>query len=150
MNWHLDSTLHKDDVYWMDYTTRVGRSSFPSNENIWPHLDPARPNAWWASFQPMRMDMVKYQSRVCTFMDSNDADYGHPEGSKRYYGWEFNATSNYYDMVPNRHGNGGNMVFLDGHIDWQEEDYFIDATHQPDWLCGSETGDANVWEGSTF
>ena len=149
-NWHLDSHPHRDDVYWMDYTTRVGRGSFSYDENIWPHLDPGRDNSWWASFQPLRIDMVKYQSRICTFMDSNDADYGHSDASKSYYSWKFNATSNYYDMVPNRHGGGGNMVFLDGHVDWKEEDWFIDATNQPDWVCGSETGDPRVWEYSTF
>ena len=149
-NWHLDSKVHRDDVPWQDYTTRVGRGSFPSNENIWPHLDPGRPNAWWASFQPYRIHQVTYPSRVVAFMDSNDADYGHQTGSKSYFSWRFNASSNYYDMVPNRHLGGGNMVFIDGHVEHKKEDYFIDATNQPDWVCGSDTGDGRVWTASTF
>jgi len=150
MNWHLDSKVHRDDVEWQDYTTRVGRGSFPSNENIWPHLDPARPNAWWASFQPYRLDLVTDPPRVACFMDSNDEDYGHPVGSQSYYSWHFNASSNYYDMVPNRHLDGGNMVFIDGHVEWKSEAFFINASNQPKWLCGSDTGDPRVWTASTF
>jgi len=149
-SWHLDSKVHSDDIAWQDYTTRVGRGSFPYNEKIWPHLDPGRPNAWWASFQPYRMDLVAYQARVAAFMDSNDADYGHPAGSESYYSWHFNASSNYYDMVPNRHLGGGNIVFVDGHVAHEKEDYFVDSTNQHKWLCGSDTSDARVWTPSTF
>jgi prepilin-type N-terminal cleavage/methylation domain-containing protein/prepilin-type processing-associated H-X9-DG protein len=152
MNWHLDSKVHSDDpnLYWQDYTTRVARDSFPSGLPIWPHLDPGRPNSWWASFQPYRLDQVTNRSHICSFMDSNDADYKHSDASKSYYSWRFNATSNYYDMVPNRHLGGGNMVFLDGHTEWQDEDFFINAKNQPKWLCGSDTADPRVWTPSTF
>jgi len=149
-NWHLDSKIHNPAYPWQDYTTMVYRSSFPSRENIWPHLPPGRPNSGWATFQPYRLDLVSYRARVCSFMDSNDEDYKHKEGSKTRYRWNFYATSNYYDMVPNRHLRGGNMVFLDGHVEWQHEDYFIDATNQPNWLCGSDTGDGRVWRTSTW
>ena len=153
MNWHLDSKVHSDTPgSWHDYTTRVGKGSWPPADRakIWPHLDPARPGNWWASFQPYRLDLVAYTPRVASFMDSNDADYGHTEGSKSYYSWRFNATSNYYDMVPTRHQQGGNVVFLDGHVEWHEERFFLNAMNQPEWLCGSDTGDPRVWQPSMF
>jgi len=151
MNWHLDSKVHNPAAAWQDYTTMVYRTVFPSDEDIWPHLDPARPNPNWATFQPYRLDLVVQLSSVCSFMDSNDADYSsRAEGSKEYYRWNFYATSNYYDMVPTRHEDGGNMVFLDGHIEWQHESYWIDAKNQPLWLCGSNTGDPRVWRASMW
>ena len=153
MNWHLDSKVHSNvPGNWHDYTTRVGKTSWPTHlrGKLWPHLDPSRPSSWWASFQPFRLYLVAYTSRVASFMDSNDADYKHSESSRRFYSWRFNATSNYYDMVPNRHADGGNVVFLDGHVEWKEESYFIDATKQQEWLCGSDTGDKRVWEASMF
>ncbi|KPJ55629.1 MAG: hypothetical protein AMS16_03920, partial [Planctomycetes bacterium DG_58] len=147
-NWHLDSTVHTVD--WMDYMTMVYRGVFPSNEHIWPHLDPGRPNASWASFQPYRLDHVTQIERVVAFMDSNDADYGHAAGNRRYYSWHFYASANYYDMVPNRHLGGGNMAFLDGHVEHEGEDYFIDAQNQPHWLCGANTSNSHAWKPSMW
>jgi len=147
-NWHLDSHVHTID--WMDYMTMVYRGVFPSNEHIWPHLPADRPNASWASYQPYKLAHVTTLSTVMAFMDSNDADYKHSAGYKTYYSWNMNASDNYYDMVPNRHLGGGNMVFLDGHVEHRKEAYFIDSLNQPKWLCGADTGNVNCWRTSMW
>jgi prepilin-type processing-associated H-X9-DG protein len=84
------------------------------------------------------------------FMDSNDADYGHGAGHKQYYDWRMNATNNYFQMVPNRHRGGGNMVFLDGHVEYKKESFFLEVTNQPQWLISSNVDDPRVWTESEF
>ena len=147
-NAHLDSKVHT--VYWQDYYTRVAKDSFRTGVRAWPHLDPARPHSWWATFQPCRIEWVSHPSRVAAFMDSNDADYNHAPAQKTYYDWHFNATTSYYRMVPNRHRGGGNIVFIDGHTEFKTETYLRDIKNHMDWLLGSDLNDSRVWGPSNF
>ncbi len=145
---HLDSKRHT--IYWQDYFTRVAKDSFKSGVRAWPHLSPGRANSWWATFQPFKVEWVTHPSRVALFMDSNDADYNHSEGSKTYFEWHFNATTSYYRMVPNRHNGGGNIVFVDGHVEWHREKWLRDIKNHMEWLLGSNLADSRVWGASNF
>jgi len=42
------------------------------------------------------------------------------------------------------------MAFVDGHVEWQHESYFIDALNQPKWLCGHDTGNSQSWKPSMW
>ena len=145
---HLDSYPHT--VYWQDYLTRVAKDSYKHGVTPWKHLDPGRPHSWWASFQPYRIEWVTHPSSVAAFMDSNDVDEGHPANRRILYNWYFNATTNYYHMIPTRHRQGGNIVFVDGHVEWKSQDYLRNIKNQPDWLIGSNLNDSNVWTPSDF
>lgn len=147
-NVHLDSTVHTDAS--LDALTRVEASSFRPGTQLWSHLDPARPNSEWATFQPYTMDRVTNQANVAAFMDSNDADYGHSAANKSYYSWHFNASTSYSQMVPNRHIGGGNLVFVDGHVEYKKEAYLRDILNHMDWLVGSHLSDSRVWRPSGF
>jgi len=140
---HLDSTEHDPDGG-MDYETRAGRDSF-HNYNCWP------PNAdwgYWANFQPYKIEYVRHQSEVMCFMDSYDEvdpsqPWWHP------YEWRACATMSYRCWCT-RHGGGGNLAFLDGHVEWKPESYLRDIQRQCEWLLDPETSNPNAWWDSNF
>jgi prepilin-type N-terminal cleavage/methylation domain-containing protein/prepilin-type processing-associated H-X9-DG protein len=138
---HLDSTVHT--IAWMDYMTRVARDSIPGGYP-WPQIQPAK---WWACFQPYKLALVTRPSSVVAFMDSNDETAS--KGGD-LYDWRVTPTNMYYHMIPNRHRGGGNMAFLDGHVEWKIRDYFLKHKNQPMWLFGSDYTDSNVWYPSLF
>ena len=47
--------------------------------------------------------------------------------------------------APTRHAGGGNIAFLDGHVEWKSSDYLLTTENQDDWLIGSDLGDRRVW-----
>jgi prepilin-type processing-associated H-X9-DG protein len=147
---HLDSYDHfkivngkEQHIDWMDYMTRVARDSIPGGYP-WPQIQPPK---WWACFQPKKLALVTRPSSVVAFMDSNDEM--DPEAAKKgwaiMYDWRVTPTNMYCHMIPNRHRGGGNMAFLDGHVEWRIRDYFLNYRNQPMWLFGSDYTDSNVW-----
>jgi|GEM_PF-1745147 len=145
-NAHLDSHLHPHEWSppqsgweWEDYIYYVRSRSIGKGPSPWPHLD----NPELAVFQPQRIDLVTHPSNVMAFMDTNDEA---PLGWWGLYHERVNCESLYFDMVPNRHSNGGNMVFVDGHIEWKPRGFFLKDSNHIRWLLGSELGDRLVWK----
>jgi len=141
MNGHLDSYIHPDG---MDYETRVGRDSFPNYSSCWP---PGTEWDYWANFQPYRVDYIGAQSGVAAFVDSADEVDDQPWWDP--YGWRTCATMGYRTR-PVRHLNGGNIVFLDGHVEWKPRQFFLDWSKQCKWLIDPETSNSRCWWDSNF
>jgi prepilin-type N-terminal cleavage/methylation domain-containing protein/prepilin-type processing-associated H-X9-DG protein len=141
-NAHLDST--PDSAGDISHIVRVGRDSFPfgSKRYPWPDIPGARGH--YVNFQPRTMSSVSRRSNVMAFMDSNDVQTGGT--AVLLHKWRMNADDNYYGRIPTRHQNGGNIAYLDGHVEWKSRDYLLDCTHQYEWLCGSDLDDTRVWE----
>jgi len=141
---HLDSYRHSP-TGGMDYETRAGRDSFKT----W-NCYPAGTNwGYWANFQPYRLSSVRHQSSVCAFVDSNDEVDEYARIWWDVYGWRICATRSYATR-PSRHQGGGNIAYLDGHVEWKHRDYFYDDTNQCKWLLDPETSNANAWWDSNF
>lgn len=155
-NAHLDSWAHSPQSV-MDYITRVGRDSIPDGWSRYPWPEARQEyvnqfglpsNDYWCCFQPLKSSHVTAPANVMVFMDSNDEQL--KGSSPSLYDWRMTAVGNYYDKVPNRHNGGGNMSFLDGHVEWKDREFFIEAMNQWDWLIRSDLHDTTVWELSTF
>ena len=147
-NAHLDSTsVAAGDI---SHIVRVGRDSFPFGlkRYPWPKIPgAAQGRPYWVNFQPRTMSSISRRANVMAFMDSNDEQ---TKGSPVVlHKWRMTASDNYYGRVPSRHHGGGNIAYLDGHVDWKSRDYFLDSTNQHNWLCGSDLGDTRVWEASS-
>ena len=141
INGHLDSYVHPDG---MDYETRAGRDSFPNYGTCWP---PGADWGYWANFQPYRLDYVGAQSNVAAFADSADEVDEQPWWDP--YGWRTCATRAYRTR-PIRHINGGNLVFLDGHVEWKPREYFLNHANQCKWLLDPQTSNSRCWWDSDF
>ncbi len=144
VNGHLDSWRHPNG---MDYETRVNAySSFPRS----PWNDsPSRQWGGWANFQPYKVDYVKAQDRVAVFADS--VDEVDPYAQVWWYPYYFRICATVcYACRPTRHRGGGNVVFLDGHVEWKSHDYLKNIYIQYQWLIDPDTRNANAWWDSNF
>ena len=143
-NAHLDGTAPGKGP---GYLYRVSRDAFPFGHDRYPWANlsaAAGGNPYEVNFQPRNIDLIDRPANVMAFMDSNDEQ---TKGqTKVLYKWSMAASDNDYGRVPNRHNNGGNIAYLDGHVEWKSREYLLDTTHQYEWLCGSDLGDARVWE----
>jgi prepilin-type N-terminal cleavage/methylation domain-containing protein/prepilin-type processing-associated H-X9-DG protein len=148
-NAHLDSHLHPWEwdppvggYEWQCYIYWVRQESIGAGSEPWPHLrDSWVPTV--ALYRPRRLEHVTNPANVMAFMDSNDES---PTNSDYLYNYRANsgAFSN-YKRVPNRHSNGGNLSFVDGHVEWKSREELLTVGNQMEWLCGSNLGDARVW-----
>jgi prepilin-type N-terminal cleavage/methylation domain-containing protein/prepilin-type processing-associated H-X9-DG protein len=147
INGHLDSWVHTRGT--MDYITRVNRWSFAAGPHAWSHLPP---KTNWANFQPYRLALVTRPHAVVAMMDSNDEvdPSAFKQGWGIYYDWRVTAVNGYCKMVPNRHRGGGNLAFLDGHVEYRTREWLRDNNNQYDWIFGSELDDPRVWSVSQF
>jgi len=124
---------------WEDYIFYVLPRSLGRGSTPWPHL----PGANKAIFQVRRMPDATHQSNVMAFMDSNDVV--NDERFAEMYDHRMNAEGTYCGQAPTRHMGGGNMVFLDGHVEWKSREYLLDESNHPEWLIGSFLSDQSVW-----
>jgi len=145
-NAHLDSHIHPHELIppdlnylWQDYIYYIRARSVSNDSCPWPHL----PGDDIATFQPRQRSQVTRPSCVMAFMDTNDET--NAAGWWGLYFERVNGETMYFDMVPNRHMGGGNMAFLDGHVEWKSREYFLDDKNHPEWLCGSGLGEKHVW-----
>ena len=99
------------------------------------------------NFQPCLLDYIGARSRVAAFADIADEVDDQP--SWEPWGWRTCATRAYRTR-PVRHMNGGNVVFLDGHVDWKSRSYFLVNSNQCKWLIDPETSNSRCWWDSNF
>jgi len=112
----------------------------PATGPVWSQLGN---DAASAIFRVRRIDQIVDPSHVMVFMDSNDVDPTHtPE---QLYQWRMTVQQAVQGMVPNRHSNGGNVVFVDGHVEWREASQLVLPNEMRQWFCGSDLNDDAVW-----
>jgi len=134
MNGHCDTTT---ETHLMDVTSEcIGDGT---NFNPWSHISANK-----ANFQVRSMAQVTHSSTLAVFADSNEGAEG--LGTGHSYDWKMSSHRNRANgRVPNRHAGGGNIAFLDGHVEWKSSDYLLTTENQDDWLIGSDLGDRRVW-----
>ena len=145
-NYHVNSMVRgmerdppRTDVDWQDYNFYVLPRSFRAGVRPWPHL----PGENKAIFKVRKMPDATHAANVMAYMDTNDENNGTKFSSQ--YAARMNAEGTYSGHAPNRHMGGGNLVFLDGHVEWKSREYLLDPTNHMDWLTGSFLSDRKVW-----
>ena len=136
MSGHCDTT---DETFLMEVTSDcIGDGTDPTP---WPHIP-----AGQACFQIRKMDQATHPSTIAIFADSNEGiDLG-GAGSGHAYDWKMSSIRNRVNgRAPTRHGGGGNIAFLDGHVEWKSVEYLLTTANQDDWLLGSHVGNRQVW-----
>ena len=149
-NAHLDMHVHPWEwnppvggydwqcyIYYVRSRQITGRS----NSAPWPHLsDPEL-----ALFQARRIGHVTNPANVMMFMDSNDEIEENPNVEWGLWWIRMNGEMLLQDMVPNRHANGGNMSFVDGHVEWKSREFLLEDANAVKFMYGSDLGDSRVW-----
>jgi prepilin-type N-terminal cleavage/methylation domain-containing protein/prepilin-type processing-associated H-X9-DG protein len=130
-----------------DYESRVHRVRFPGSGSPWP--DDGQNWGSWGTFWPHKVSDFHQRTTVMIFMDSPDEV--DPIALNWWQYWEVKTCSQMApSMRPNRHNQGGNMVFLDGHTEWKPATWFKDGTHQAQYLFDTDTGNGNSWYPTVF
>ena len=136
MSGHCDTTSER---HLMDVAAAcLGDGTDPSP---WPHI-----SGGTAYFQVLKMAHVTHPSTLAIFADSNEGSDLGGSGSGHSYDWKMSSHRNRVnERVPTRHNNGGNIVFLDGHVEWKSKEYLLKPSNQDDWLLGSHLSDRGLW-----
>ena len=136
MSGHCDTTSER---HLMDVAAECMGDG--SKARPWPYIPASR-----AYFQVRKIDHVTHLSGLAIFADSNEGPALGGSGSGHSYDWKMSSQRNRANKrVPTRHSNGGNIVFLDGHVEWKSKEYLLKPSNQDDWLLGSNLGDRHVW-----
>ncbi|HUW57179.1 MAG TPA: prepilin-type N-terminal cleavage/methylation domain-containing protein [Planctomycetota bacterium] len=131
-----------------DYETRVTRNAFPEGFQ-WPWPSSEMPDPRYGTFHARRMDYIQSQGNVVTFMDSNDTLLGGAGTWWDLYDWYFCSQMS-PSMYPTRHLNGGNMVFVDGHVEWKPRQFFENGRNRWKWLADPAVSNPSCWWPTVF
>jgi len=131
-----------------DFETRVKKTAFPEGFE-WPWPTSEMPDPRFGTFHARRLRYLKSPSGVVCFMDSNDTLLGETGTWWDKYEWYFCSQMS-PNMFPTRHNDGGNMVFLDGHVEWKHSSFFRNGRNRHKWLCDPIVSNPRCWWPTVF